>query len=150
MTSPGILDSIDHFAEHCRKLYYSTEPVDASALYISTAIASASLASRPAYTAIQSRIRAEAHAHHLSERISAFYALLNLAPFESLSRDAKSDASRARRERRDQLAHLLGRWAGHAGCQPFLRSLYAMLAVQAGEGACVAWELNDAVLYESG
>lgn len=154
---------LDLFAHHCRLLYFTDRPADASAKYISSTLASLPPSHRAQYNRIQSSIRAESHDHATRVRLTAFHALVESthanASLTPLAR-AELSGQRARRERKERLARFAGQWCSKSavGVEPFFRALFTLLRLQslgprsvggAGQNRIV-WEMDDAVFMEAG
>ncbi|RXK40071.1 hypothetical protein M231_02711 [Tremella mesenterica] len=162
VTSPNPTD-LRNFAHHCRRFYFSPNPPEESATYISSTLASLPPSHRAAYTRLQSSLRALAHLHHLRLRISSFHALISttvasgsLTPSARLLLHGKT----AKLERRDKLSRFISTWctSNAGGVEPFFRGLWSVLRAQSrgddnrggGGQRRVIWELDDAVFLESG
>ncbi|KAL1413104.1 hypothetical protein Q8F55_000853 [Vanrija albida] len=156
---------LELFAHHCRLFYFSSDasPDCSSAEFISKTLAKLPPAHRAAYTRVQSRLRSQAHLHHLRVRISSFHALMSSTVANgSLSLPARSEltGARGKTERLERLRTFIHTWhASSAGpLEPFFRGLWSVLRVQsrgppsAGGGGPkrVVWEVDDAVFLESG
>ncbi|TXT15983.1 hypothetical protein VHUM_00486 [Vanrija humicola] len=155
---------LELFAHHCRMFYFSSgSPDDSSAEFISKTLAKLPPAHRAAYTRVQSRLRSQAHLHHLRVRVSSFHALMSsTAANGSLSVPARSEltGTRGKAERLERLRSFIHTWhASSAGpLEPFFRGLWSVLRVQSrgppsagGAGPKRAvWEVDDAVFLESG
>lgn len=137
---------IDRFAVHCRRLYFSLEPDEESAQYISSTLASLPSSDRAIYSRIQSDIRADAHKHHHETSLTTFHTLL-----ASLTRSLSSAEGCA--ERTTRLTAFIDKWClpRNVGIGPFFIALYAVLQVQSRAGGCrVVWQVDDAVFLEAG
>lgn len=161
----GYLDIQDlaQFSHHCQILYFTSDPPEASAEYISSTLAALPPSHRATYTRIQASLRAQSHDRATRIRLIEFHALISSTfANASLTLPARQDfnGKEAREERRNKLAKFVQQWCSKSGVgvEPFFKALYTALRLQGkgernvgGPGARrIVWEIDDAVFMEAG